>query len=444
MRIRTTITGASAAALCVLALWFQFYKTGLNNYVPGWAPGIPRQSGVSQASLVTLAFCILILFVAGWVSARWNWANTWQSSIAAGASSGLLAGFLIYDIFGVFWFGVIGHTELLGSAFTPMDEAHGIRIIVDALINTNRLVYINFIWCVLACVSLGMLGGFVSALVDIKDRWGRSPRHPEGWLFRIPAYLLVFFGFLNLIVTVAVMELMTEKLMNTLVQMKDSYGFFLFESFDKTDFLLFNYLVGWSFMMLPLGLIIGWFIRFFRQGGKLDLSSITWLSIMAVVLIAILIFISPELFSTWAVSLAFLISLVGTAGISAWVGWMTRDESEGFPYHSSDWVGYLAGYGIMGATQIIMGSVAYALPVALLGITNVGHLAAGKAVEQYPAELVRRLYELMSGVTFGLIVVCAIIALITVNLVTFFRNFFDIREVYPSHSENDSHIDETG
>jgi len=379
---------------------------------------------------VVLSFCVLILLASGWICARWNWAETWQASIAAGASAGLLAGCLIYNFFGVFWFGVVGHAGILANAYSQVNEAQGTRIVVEALINTNRLIYINFVWCVLACVALGMLGGFASAMIDSQDRWGRSPRHPEGWLFRLPAYLLIFFGFVNLIITIAVMELLTDKLMNTLTQMNEMYGFALMESFDKTDFLQFNYLVGWSFMILPVGLIIGWFIRFLRHGGSLNLSSITGLATMVIALLAIMFFISPGIFTSWAVTSTFITSLLGAAVLAIWVGLMTRDEAEGFPYHTSDWVGYLFGYGILGSTQIIMGSVAFALPVTLIGIINIGHLVTGKIVDPAPVDQVSQYFGLQTGVAFGTILVSAVIALITVNLVSFFRSFFDIREIY--------------
>lgn len=440
MRVRIVITGCVAGAICYFALYSFYYKIETAKIVPGWPNLIQALVLPPWAPTVVFVFCGLILLASGWVAARWSWANTWHTSAAYGTSTGLLAGCLIYDFIGVYWFSVQSNSEILKNYYNPITEAQGTRILVESLIKTEMTLYPNFIWCVLICATLGALGGFASA-IDLKDRWGTHPRNPAGWLFRLPAYLLMFSGILNLIVTIAVMETFTDKLLNTIVQMKQKYGIELEHILNKTDFLQFNYLVCWFFAILPAGIIVGWFIRLYRRGGSLNLLSITGVVIMFVSILLIIWFVAPGMFSPQVISAAMAMALAIAALLATWVGVMTRDESEGFPYHSSDWVGYLIGYGILGGTQIIMGVVAFSLPAALIGIINIPHLITGGIVDKNPVSQVTYLFGIQIWAAIASMAVSAVIALIIVNLVSFIRGAFDIRETYHPQESSEYEID---
>jgi hypothetical protein len=239
-----------------------------------------------------------------------------------------------------------------------------------------------------------------------------------------------------------VMETLTDKMLNTIVKMKETYGIELEHGFNKIDLLQSNYLVGWLFAILPVGFIVGWFIRLYRHGGSLDLSSITSLMIMFVFILLVIWFISPDIFSSQVTRLTMAIALVIAAVFAAWTGFMTKDESEGFPYHSSDWIGYLIGYGILGGTQIMMGAPALSLPVALIGIVNIPHLITSGVVDKNPVSQVIYLFGIQSGATFAAMFVSALIALIIVNLVSFLRGVFDIREKYHSQKSSEYGTDQ--
>jgi sorbitol-specific phosphotransferase system component IIC len=240
----------------------------------------------------------------------------------------------------------------------------------------------------------------------------------------------MFFGFINLIITIAVMELFTDRLMNTAIQMNEHYGIALSNTFDKADLLQFTYLVGWSFAFLPAGMIAGWFIRLYRQSGGLPYWSITGLVLLLASLLTIIFFISPGMFSSRVTSSALVIALMVAIVLAALVGLMTRDEAEGFPYHNSDWFGYLIGYMILGGTQVVMGVVAFALPATLIGIVNIPHLINGEFVDQAPVNQVSTYFGVQTAVTAAAMLLTAVFALIIVNLVSFSRSFLDIRETY--------------
>jgi hypothetical protein len=162
---------------------------------------------------------------------------------------------------------------------------------------------------------------------------------------------------------------------------------------------------------------------------------------MFVSILLIIWFVAPGMFSPQVISAAMAMALAIAALLATWVGLMTRDESEGFPYHSSDWVGYLIGYGILGGTQIIMGVVAFSLPAALIGIINIPHLITGGIVDKNPVSQVTYLFGIQIWAAIASMAVSAVIALIIVNLVSFIRGAFDIRETYHPQESSEYEID---
>jgi len=270
------LAGIMAGAICNVALYFQYYRFAPSEFVLGWpyliqAAILPRW----MPEAVTIV-CVITIFSFGWIAARWSWARTWQSSILAGAGSGTIAGCMMYAIVGLFWFGIKGQADVLGNFYNSMAEIDGLLIIVEAIFRTGTFVYAYFIQFVPACIALGTLGGLTSALLDANDVWGKHPNHSHGWLFRLPAYLLVICGILNLIVTVAILSLLWDKTMSSVKELAaenmrselgTGYGFFLH----------WGYLTGLVFTFLPAGLTWGWIIRAWRHHGKLNFFSVIWL-----------------------------------------------------------------------------------------------------------------------------------------------------------------------
>jgi len=436
MRIRTVIIGIATGVLCTITLWLYFYKVGLSKYIPGWAVDSPPQNPGLGLPFLVMALCGVVLFAAGWVSARWNWANTWQSSIAAGGNAGLLAGFLIYDFFGAIWSCVVGQIEALANIYNQVNEALGARIFITSMFDTNKMIYSNFIWCVLACMAIGMLGGFVSAVIGLNECWGTSPRNPEGWLFRLPVYLLVFFGFLSLTGTFALLGAFMKLMAEVPAGAPDNFVTELLKAIDQPDFMRSTYLVGWYFTILPVALIAGWFIRLVQQGGRITLLSFSGLTLLAATLLVGGWIIAPNMFSLRGVSSTLVLVLMVATFLAGWVGLITRDEAEGFPYHTSDWIGFLLGYGILGGTQVMMGILVYA--VSFVGLTgfHLEHLVGGDVID--PSSIhnyFTRYIMFQSGSVIAAMILSSIIALIIANIVSFSRSFFDIRETYLAQEE---------
>jgi hypothetical protein len=425
MRVRTVITGLAAAAICLAALWVQYYNFQPSQIVPGWLDSNRAAQIPNWISTAVLLFCGVVLFLFGWVAARWNWADRWQRSLQFGAGMGLLAGCLIFDFIGVFWSSIKGQAEILSNFYNPLSEAEGTRILIQAILQTGSLLYVNFVLVVLACILLGGLGGIVSTIVDRKDFWGSDPRNPEGWLFRLPGYLLTLSGFINLIISIAVLSLLHRRMLNTVAQFAEKYETQLDVRFSSQLFQFFSNLAAWLFAFLPFGITWGWTLRRWLVRKKVDVSSAFWILLTAACLWLVSWYIAPDTFRQ-----PLNLLLLGFATLAgAFIGLLTRDRAEGFAYHLSDWVGYSLTYGILGGTQIVMGTLAYGLALALIGVVNIPHLTASGVVDKNPVDQVHSLYTIQSTSAALAILASIVVGLLFASLVSFLRTIFRVKDI---------------
>jgi len=434
------LAGIMAGAICNVALYFQYYRFAPSEFVLGWpyliqAAILPRW----MPEAVTI-FCVITIFSFGWIAARWSWARTWQSSILAGAGSGTIAGCMVYAIVGLFWFGIKGQADVLGNFYNSMAEIDGLLIIVEAIFRTGTFVYAYFIQFVPACIALGTLGGLTSALLDANDVWGKHPNHSHGWLFRLPAYLLVICGILNLIVTVAILSLLWDKTMSSVKELAaenmrselgTGYGFFLH----------WGYLTGLVFTFLPAGLTWGWIIRAWRHHGKLNFFSVIWL-ISTIVGAGYYMFKTTGLVDLmlgtemlpFALIMPLILIMALTLGFLA--GVMAEPLTDADPHHSlSDKLAFIVSYGILGGTQIIMGAPAMAIPIVLITVTNIPHLVSAEIVNRSPVEQVTQLFNFQIYAFIVALVLCGLIGLVAPGLVSFIRRIFKIHEEQPANSQ---------
>ena len=426
MRVRTVIAGVAAGWLCLVALQFRYLRIEPSKFVPEWTFASQAAQLPGWISTVILVFCGLTVFAAGWVAARWNWANTWRRSLQAGAGAGLLAGCLIFDFVGAFWSGVRGQSEILRNFYTPVEEAVGTKIINEGVLQTGSLLYINFALILLVCAVLAGLGGMISAFVDRKDFWGSDPRSPEGWLFRLPAYLLSFFGFLNLLVSVAVIRLMVPKALVSSIVLEIESGVKSNVGPSAQFFQLFSNLALWSLAFLPLGITWGWILRRWLVNRHLPVSSILWILFSMGLYLTLFYYIAPGALSN--VPDLLYLSFACLAGV--FIGFVAEERSHGFPYRLSDWVGYGVSYGILGGTQIMAGVLSYGLALSLISIASISRLINGTPdpAEQSPAQQVHALYNLLYVSSTYSILGSLIIGLLLAGLISFLRTLLDVRD----------------
>jgi hypothetical protein len=125
------------------------------------------------------------------------------------------------------------------------------------------------------------------------------------------------------------------------------------------------------------------------------------------------------------ISLIFML-LVGTG-----LGLIMEDDSEGFPYHPSDWFGYGLTYGILGGTQIIMGVVALALALTLIAIINIPHLITSGVVDKSPTDQVIYLHTIQYAASATAVLVSLLIGLIVAGSLSFTRTVMGVKDFPP-------------
>ena len=100
MRIRIVLSGIAAGIISLVALWFPFYAVEPAKFISDWTYAKFAATLPDWFTLAVVAFCGLVIFVFGWIAARWNWSENWRASLISGGGAGLLAGCLIYDFIG--------------------------------------------------------------------------------------------------------------------------------------------------------------------------------------------------------------------------------------------------------------------------------------------------------------------------------------------------------
>lgn len=427
MRVRIVLAGILAGIICLVFLWFQYYLVEPNKIISDWPNAVELALFPDWTSKVILILCALTLFACGWVAARWNWAENWLTSLLSGGGMGLVAGCLIYDFIGVFWFSLKGQEEVLRNFYTPLTETDGIRILLEAIVKTGSFLYLNFIWVVLTSIMFGAFGGFVSALVDVKDFWGKNPRKPQGWLFRLSGYMLTLFGCVNFVVTIAVLSKLSDSAIRSALRLQEEYEIQWSYEYPAGLFLLFGYLTSLFLIFLPLGITWGWIIRAWVIREKPSLLTTLWIIISTAGVSSILLrYLSLQSFFSppWDIISLAIVFLSGIV-----IGALTEDDSEGFPYHLSDWIGYGLTFAILGGTQIVMGVLGFSLALTLITIINIPHLMGIGPVDQTPVDQAIMLYQMQNATALAAILASLVIGLGAAGLMSFARTLIGMKDL---------------
>jgi hypothetical protein len=270
MRIRVVLSGVSAAVICIFVLRFPWYVQYPASLDADWLYADAAANLPPWVETGALFFCAFTIFTFGWVAARWNWENNWRGSLLAGAGAGFLAGCLVYDFIGAFHYSLLAHEEILQAYFVTLTETQGITLVVEGVSKAAYFIYLNFLAVITSAAVLGGLGGAVSAF-DAEDVWGSSPRNPDGWLFRLPAYTLVATGAACAIVAYAAFIVLQESITEAAVKgnLRELDTMPIYIS-------LLAYLVCLAMALFPLGLTLGWAIRAWKTAGTWRVLYALW------------------------------------------------------------------------------------------------------------------------------------------------------------------------
>jgi hypothetical protein len=439
MRIRVVGSGIIAGLFCLTALWFPWYMAEPAGIVRDWTFQYEAANFPPWTSTAIIVFCALTVFAFGWVAARWNWASTWRSSLLDGAGSGLIAGCVAYNLIGAFHFGLIGQADILKMFYEKVGERQGLILLFEAVSSTAYLIFLNFIFIVFASTILGALGGLASA-IDLKDVWGKSPRNPHRWLFRLSAYTLSLSGVGVLVTTIAVFtilqESLTEGVINENLTELTSPPFFVSAV---------AYLTGYVMILPAVGLTWGWIFRAWKSAGLWKLYYGVWLgaSVLAVgwVLSGFVRFVSTGMmfdsFGFFPVSVLWLIVLLSL--VFGFLGGALSEPASHSDekYNFYDWLGFGLTQGILGGTQLFVGVTAYSLAIVLISIENIPHLILSELVPSLPAQQVILMSRMMALASQVEMVACGIGGWIVGLVVLSFRKFLKIKpvEIKPEQEE---------
>ncbi len=436
MRIRVVISGIVAGVVCQFILKSMVFSVRFGRILPGW---IVSDSPISipnwlEAALIGLA--VFTVFVFGWVAARWNWSRTWNASFLSGAGSGLIAAALAYCLVGAFHAGVEGQIGILTSLTRHVDENEGMILLLNGLTKTSLTIYSWLGLYLLVGVTAGALGGLAS-LVDRNDVWGKPVPAQDPTLFRLSAYGLSVSGFLNLIVVVAVFQLLEESASKAVSENN------LWNSIVYPPVLIYVLALYAGILMLctPLALTWGWTLRDWIVERKRAFASALWVlvtfgfvsySLVKYVMeynpIGILVFVPVA-------GIVLFLGIIGT------IGWNIKPppESEWTPYRFSDLLGYLLTCGILGGVQIIAGAVAYSLSIVLIAIVDIPHLMnMEEPVTSTMVEQVYELYGTLLSSSLYVMAASAVIALVFRWLDKFVRwMFVSKKKPIPAPTQSD-------
>lgn len=433
MRIRVVLCGIVAAAACILALRFPWYIVYPTNVAPDWyylefARGLPiwLETGV-------LIFCGFTLFTFGWVAARWTWAGNWRDSLLSGAGAGLIAGCLIYDFIGAFYYGLLGQENVLKAYSAQLTETKGMTLLIDAIASSAYYLYSNFLIVVVSCGVLCGVGGLASAF-DVGDVWGSSPRNPEGWLFRLTAYTLSVNGAVWTIVALAAVMVLQDSVTDIVIKNN------LSGLSTMPVFITFTvYMVGLAMTLFPLSITWGWTIRSWRSAGLWRALYALW--VVATFLMTAPIFVNfirnGSVFFDFPINgialpydwiFTFLALVAGLA-----VGLLSPPTiAPDSRYRASDLLGYALAQGILGGTQIFISIPAYAFVLTLITIENIPHLLQTGIVEKSPTQQIVFLFKLMTSTVEFSMLVCLLGGLLFAAIISLIRKFLKIAPVTPA------------
>lgn len=434
MRLRIVIPGLLAGALGGLAIEQSAYRWFSTELMVSWP--LPTWAASEYAEILQMALYMLVclmLFIAGWSAARWDWAENWRESLLAGAGAGLIAGCIIYNYSAGVWSGVAGQKQILQNFYTPVNEDEGILLLSWAIYGAGWHVYRAFVICATTATALGGLGGLLSVMEG--DGWGLRPAKGPEWLHRIPAYSLTTTAILTAVVVIAALSMLPNLVSEAVSKINADNIHIETNANWKFLGLIIPYWICYVMITMPLLMTIGWMLRNWKTDSVTRrILTPLWILISGGIgyvlqgnglfeLVRNLLEIfEPDLLTTFLA----LIALAAPPLVGLAFGLLKnppallpeRDISKG------DWLGYALTQGILGSTQLMAGLVVFMLSLTLIAVENIPHLTNQGIVTNSPVAQIQALRNLLISVSRWLMLASAILALVLAGIVRFVRWVF--------------------
>jgi hypothetical protein len=433
MRIRIVISGTVAGVIGQFILKYLLFTIRLGRDIPGWPDNGSSMVLPEWVDPALIGLALFVVFVSGWIAARWNWSRSWNSSFLSGAGSGLIAGALAYCMVGAFQAGVDGQAEILASLIRPVTETEGMAILLNSLTKTAVTTYLYLGTYLLGGTVAGALGGLASML-DRDDTWGKPVPPRDPWLFRLTGYGMTLNGFVNLIITIAVVQLLNETATKA-VEENNLTGTI---SLPPVMILFISVMAGTLMICIPLGLTWGWLLRDWIVERKRSSLSALWFLLTVGFVGYWLVKTMTNILALGLAILPALGAILLFFGLVLVIGWNIKrtPEADWTPYRFADHLGYALTQGILGGLQIYTGIMAYSISISLIAITNIPHLfSTGDPVTQTLVDQVHLLYQTHIQLALGSMVASLVVGLIVSWIIGFIRWVF-AKEKKPSVMQN--------
>lgn len=362
-----------------------------------------------SAVLLLIGLSILLILAGGYVTARLEWAETWQKAAVAGLNAGLLAGCLAYMLSGASAAaGVIGQKEILSSLVNPVaSEDAGISLLIAGVVNTAVWIQASFWVLIIPALLLGATGGLLSRL-EKSPGWLTEPLAKKPELERLVVYSLGCFGIINLVICTIVMDIMPDAVQKSMLQYNTSSSALLV----SPSFIMILPLVTAAAGLVPcMVLAIKWAIDGWSRPDERHRVKV-WLWIVGLSNLAL-----------WFIQVRVAIPLIAAFAFIAFAIWAFREQTtpnptkEAYqPYSALDFIASGVTQGVLSTTLTTATTIAYSLALVLIAIVDIKHLTLSGVVESTASEQISLLYTTQMSLNTILILTFSLIGLIIAGI----------------------------
>lgn len=421
MRLKTVLAGILAGFGLHFSLMRLAYDSLPAEFISSWqAPIWQGILSTQQMNFIVYGFAALSLIIGGWLAAAWNKTRRLGDALAAGAGAGLIAGALGFSFVGGPWAGLMAQGEIYLSLSQKISEKDAYQLILNGVSKTASQTPLMFWKFIIPAVLLGILGGFLCAL-ETRKEWENAPRLKSGWLYRLPAYTLTFSGLFSFVVMFVVMDSLQESATKTLFE-----KMLTAPDLPPQVMLFIASLTAIPLFVLPFFISLVWLIKSGKENRRNWVFSVLW----TIFLGALVYYLSNNIFQ-YILNLLTLLDLKSFLGI--WfatflllgiIYLITRTpNNEKRRFSGADWLGFTLTQGILGGTQLMSGTVSFALSLVLITVTNMATLLGTPTdtIPSPPAQQVRELFNVHQTATFAVIGGMTFIALLMGLITVFLR-----------------------